>query len=120
MKQQSVFTWIIAMNLVTVGCDYQVLECAMRQWLSTGCYTQRSKTMLDITGAIVVAVNLAFAKSQSDGNAPYQMTDIEAAQLGLVSLPLNFRAVVVIHRESQQVCTELVHVFLIDKRRHDV
>ena len=76
--------------------------------------------MLDITGAIVVAVNFAFAKSQSDGNAPYQMTDIEAAQLGLVSLPLDFRAVVVVHCESQKVCAELVHVFLVDERGHDV
>ena len=48
------------------------------------------------------------------------MTDIEAAQLVLVSLPLNFRAVVMVHCESQKVCTELVHVFLIDKRGHDV
>ena len=48
------------------------------------------------------------------------MAVIEAAQLGLVSLPLNFRAVVVIQRESQQICTELVHVFLIYKWRHDV
>ena len=108
------------MYLVAVGCDCQIPECAMRQWLSTGSYTQRSKTTLNITGAIIVAVNLAFAKSQPYGNAPYQMTDIEAAQFGLVSLPLNFRAVVVIHRESQQICAELVHVFLIYKRRHDV
>ena len=108
------------MYLVAVGCDCQVPECAMRQWLSTGCYTQRSKTTLDITGAIVVAVNLAFAKSLSRCNAPDQMADIEAAQLGLVSLPLNLRAVVVVHRESQKVCTELAHVFLIDKRGHDV
>ena len=108
------------MYLVTVGCDSQVSECAMRQWLTTGCYTQRSKTALDITGAIIVAVNLAFAKSQSRCNAPDQMTDIEAAQLGLESLPLNFRSVVVIHRESQKVCAELVHVFLIDKRGHDI
>ena len=79
MKQQSVFPRVIAVNLVAVGCDYQVPECAMRQWLSTGSYTQRSKTALDIAGAIIVAVNLAFAKSQSDGNAPDQMTDIEAA-----------------------------------------
>ena len=48
------------------------------------------------------------------------MTDIEAAQLSLESLPLDFRAVVVVHCESQKVCTELVHVFLIDKRGHDV
>ena len=81
------------MYLVAVGCDCQVPECAMRQWFSTGCYTQRSKTAFDIAGAIIVAVNLAFAKSQSDGNAPDQMTDIEAAQFGLVSLPLNFWAV---------------------------
>ena len=107
------------MYLVAVGCDCQVPKCAMRQWLTTGCYTQRSKTALDITGAIIVAVNLAFAKSQSRCNAPYQMADIEAAQLCLVSLPLNFRAVVVVHCESQKVCTELVHVFLIDKWRHD-
>ena len=108
------------MYLVAVGCDCQVPECAMRQWLSTGCYTQRSKTTLDVASAIIVAVNLAFAKSQSDGNAPDQMTDIEAAQFRLVYLPLNLRAVVVVHRESQKVCTELVHVFLIDKRGHDV
>ena len=120
MKQQSVFSRVIAVNLVAVGCNCQVPECAMRQWFSTGCYAQRSKTTLDITGAIVVAVNLAFAKSQSDGNAPDQMTDIEAAQFGLESLPLNFGTVVVVHCESQKVCTELVHVFLIDKRRHDV
>ena len=120
MKQQSVFPRVIAVNLVAVGCDCQVPECAMRQWSSTGCYAQRNKTTLDITGAIIVAVNLAFAKSQPYGNVPDQMTDIEAAQFGLVSLPLNFRAVVVIHRESQQVCTELVHVFLIYKRRHDI
>ena len=108
------------MYLVAVGCDCQVPECAMRQRLSTGCYTQRSKTAFDIAGAIIVAVNLAFTKSQPYGNAPGQMSDIEAAQLGLESLPFNFRAVVVIHCESQKVCTELVHVFLIDKRRHDV
>lgn len=48
------------------------------------------------------------------------MTDIEAAQLFLVSLPLNLRAVVVVHCESQKVCAELVHVFLVNKRRHDV
>ena len=108
------------MYLVAVGCDCQIPECAMRQWLSTGCYTQRSKTAFDIAGAIIVAVNLAFAKSQSDGNAPDQMTDIEAAQLGLESLPLNFWAIVVIHRKSQKVGTELVHVFLIDERGHDV
>ena len=48
------------------------------------------------------------------------MADIEAAQLCLVSLPLNFRTVVVVHCESQKVCAELVHVFLIDKRGHDV
>ena len=120
MKQQSVFPRVIAVNLVAVGCDCQIPECAMRQWLPTGCYAQRSKTTLDITGAIIVAVNLAFAKSQSDGNAPDQMTDIEAAQFRLVSLPLNLRAVVVVHCESQKVCTELVHVFLIYKWRHDV
>ena len=108
------------MYLVAVGCDCQVPKCAMRQWLTTGCYTQRSKTALDITGAIIVAVNLAFAKSQSRGNAPDQMTDLEAAQLFLVSLPLNFWAVVVIHSKSQKVCAELVHVFLANKRGHDV
>ena len=31
------------------------------------------------------------------------MADIEAAQLGLVSLPLDFRTVVVIHGEFQKV-----------------
>ena len=108
------------MYLVAVGCDCQIPECAMRQWLSTGCYTQRSKTTLDITGAIVVAVNLAFTKSQSDGNAPDQMADIEATQLCLVSLPLNFRTIAVIHGEPQQVGAELVHVFLVNKRGHDV
>ena len=108
------------MYLVAVGCDCQVPECAMRQWLSTGCYTQRSKTTLDVASAIIVAVNLAFAKSQSDGNAPDQMTDIEAAQFGLESPPLNLWAIVVIHRESQKICTEIVHVFLIDERRHDI
>jgi hypothetical protein len=51
----------------------------MRQWFSTGCYAQCRKTTLNIAGAIIVAVNLAFAKSQSDGNAPDQMADIEAA-----------------------------------------
>ena len=68
------------MYLVAVGSDCQVPECAMRQWLSTSCYTQRSKTAFDIAGAIIVAVNLAFTQSQPYGNAPYQMTDIEAAQ----------------------------------------
>lgn len=120
MKQQSVFPWVIAVNLVAVGCDSQVPECAMRQWLPTGCYAQCRKTTLNIAGAIIVAVNLAFAKSQSRGNAPDQMTDIKTAQFCLVSLPLNFRAVVVIHSKSQKVCTELIHVFLIDKRGHDV
>lgn len=72
MEKQSVCTLDVTMYLVTVGCDCQVSKCAMRQWLSTGCYTQRSKTTLDITGAIIVAVNLAFAKSQPYGNAPYQ------------------------------------------------
>ena len=48
------------------------------------------------------------------------MTDIKAAQFGLEPLPLNFRAIVVIHRESQKVCTEIVHIFLIDERGHDV
>ena len=108
------------MYLVAVGCDCQVPKCAMRQWLSTGCYTQRSKTTLNIASAIIVAVNLAFTKSQSRCNAPDQMTDIEAAQFGLESLPLNFWTIVVIHGESQKVCTELVHVHLIDKWRHDV
>jgi hypothetical protein len=42
----------------------------MRQWLTTGCYTQRSKTALDITGAIIVAVNLIFTESQPYGNVP--------------------------------------------------
>ena len=76
--------------------------------------------MLDIAGAIIVAVNLALAKSQSDGNAPDQMTDIEAAQLSLVSLLLNLRTIIVIHGESQKVCTELVHVLLLYKWGHDV
>jgi hypothetical protein len=48
------------------------------------------------------------------------MADIEAAQLVLESLPLNFRSVVVIHGKSQQVWAELVHVFLVNKRGHDV
>ena len=104
------------MYLVAVGCDCQVPECAMRQWLSIGCYAQRSKTTLDIAGAIIIAVYLAFAKSQPYGNAPDQMTDIEAAQLGLVSHPLDFWTIVVIRCELQQVGAELVHVFLIDKR----
>ena len=34
MKQQSVFPWVIAVNLVAVGSDYQVPECAMCQWSS--------------------------------------------------------------------------------------
>ena len=76
--------------------------------------------MLNIAGAIIVAVNLAFTKSQSCCNAPYQMPDIEAAQFGLESLPLNFRTIVVIRCKFQQVCTELVHVLLIDERGHDV
>ena len=70
--------------------------------------------------AIIVAVNFAFAESQSCGNVPYQMADIEAAQLSLVSLPLSFWTVAVIHGKSQKVGAELVHVLLIDKRRHDV
>ena len=38
MKQQSVFSRVIAVNLVAVGSDCQVPECAMWQWLFTGCY----------------------------------------------------------------------------------
>ena len=107
------------MYLVVVGCDCQVPKYCYAT-MAPLAVTHKEKATLNIASAIIVAVNLAFAKSNLMAMLQTRWRTSKAAQFGLVSLPLNFWAVVVIHRESQQVCTGLVHVLLIYKWRHDV
>lgn len=75
MERDAIIARFVNVYLLCSGCYSQVFQCGRVK-----IFTQVWKHGADEVDAGFYAIGLALAESQSYGNVPYQVTDIEAGQ----------------------------------------